>query len=149
MTTDITGRLIYDPNVILMDVAKAIQFYSGLLALPFGVEVQVDDMIIEVPDYGLHIFVDEEHIHVGEMILIPGIRTMPNGDPGFPDETDCVDRGSFTFDKKNDAINAAIAMLAVAMFNYSSDAVSMDAYAKELEAEREAANSGKSWSFEY
>ena len=131
-TNDITGRLIYDPNVILQDMAKAIQFFSGLLALPFSIETYPDDMIIEVPDYGLNIFIDEEHIHVGELVLIQGIRTMPNGDPGFPDETDEIDHGSFTFDKKNDAINAAIAMLAVAMHKYHGETEAVDDYAEEM-----------------
>ena len=137
MTTDITGRLIYDPNVILMDMTKALQFYSGLLALPFSVETQLDDMIIDVPDYGLTIFIDEEHIHVGELVVIPGVHSMPNGDPGYPDETDQVDRGSFTFDKKNDAINRAIAILAISMFNYHGEVESVEAYAEELAEEKE------------
>lgn len=130
-TNDITGRLIYDPNVILRDMAKALNFFSGLLASPFSVETYYSDMTIEVPDYGMVIYIDKEHIHIGEHVLIPGIRTLPNGDPGFPDETDDIDLGSFTFDNKNDAINTIIGALAMSIHKYHTDEAAMNDCAEE------------------
>jgi len=41
---------------------------------------------------------------LGKQVVIPGVHTMPNGDPGYPDDIDLVDIKAFEIDQINECV---------------------------------------------
>lgn len=126
MMTDITGRPRYNPEVILQDLAKAITFFSDIIAPALTVEFN-EELSLDVPEAGVQVFIEDDTILVGTAVTIPGCRTMPNGDPGYPDDYDFIEKGSFTLDKKNEAIDCIVGLIAVNLNNERAEAAAMEA----------------------
>lgn len=133
MMTDITGRPRFDPKVILQDMEKAIAFFSDVIKHDLPTDVLLDDLVIHEGGTGVSASIEEDLIVVGQTIHIPGVHTMPNGDPGYPDEFDFAEAGSFTLDKKNDAIDCMIGLIAVELFKQAGECAAEEAYAEQLE----------------
>ena len=155
MKIDITGRPnpAYDPATILADMQKAIAFFSNVIRTDLPTDLFLDDLTLSEGGTGVQVIIEEvdgNHIiFVGKTVCYPGVRTFSNGDPGYPDDYDFVEKDTFTVDKKNDAIACMIGMIAVELFNQAGEAAAEQKFFEDLEAERAAANAGESWSFEY
>lgn len=156
MKTDITGRPnpAYDPATILADMQKAIAFFSNVIRVDLPTEMFIDDLTLSEGGTGVQVIIEEDLdsgylILVGKTVCSPGVRTFSNGDPGYPDDYDFVEKDTFTFDKKNDAIACMIGMIAVELFNQAGEAMAEQKFFEDLEAEQQAANSGKPWGFDY
>lgn len=136
MMTDILGRPRFDPNVTLQDIAKAIAFFQGVINVDLPVDIIVDECSLSERGTGVQVFIEDDIITIGRMVVYPGCHTMSNGDPGYPDTCDFEEVESFTLDLKNDAIDRIIGMIAVEIFKQAGESESMDAYAEELNAEQ-------------
>ena len=127
---NITGKLIFDPNVILQDLATALRYFSELLATPFDITEEPDDMILEVGDVGLNVYVSDEAIFVGQLVY-----------QNF--EAEEVDLGEFTFDQKNDAIAQMIATIAVTLHQCAGEDRDADRLLQQMKVESELSLIGK------
>lgn len=126
MMTDILGRPRFDPNVTLQDIAKAIAFFQGVINVDLPVDIIVDECSLSERGTGVQVFIEDDIITIGRMVVYPGCHTMSNFE----------EVESFTLDLKNDAIDRIIGMIAVEIFKQAGESESMDAYAEELNAEQ-------------
>jgi len=160
MKTNITGRPIkLDPAVVIADIKKAVEFFTEMLTFKPTIETYTNEHRFEVIDAGIDVMIDvsydknddegEERIFISSVQTTPGCMHMPNGDPGYPPETDYVDLGDFALEQKNEAIERVIGLVAVRLANMRAEAIAEAAYWKQLEEEQRAANAGEAWSFDY
>lgn len=151
MITDITERLnpTYDPAVIIADMIKAAKFFADMLRMNLTIETYPDENRFEVVDAGIDVMIDEgadgPRIFLSTVVVTPGRMYMSNGDPGYPDDVDYIEEGEFSLDKKNDAIDRVIGLIAIRLFHMKGEAEAEAKFFEDLEAEREAANNGEPW----
>lgn len=133
-----------DPNQIMMQLACSLEKQLGIINFPLTVQYEESDRYydtaVNIPEVSVQAFaVSDGTIAVGTESVTYGCHTMPNGDPGDPDDYEFNEEGSVPLYNYAKAVDMMLQLAVVGASRIVGDAAADQAMYEEWKKEKEEA----------